>query len=77
METITTTKEIYLRADGTTCPLTCSKCGEVIERGAALSWNRLGERKFWHTGNCGAVEAVKPVARKAPRKFKPRKKLAN
>ena len=37
---------------GLTNPLTCCTCGEVIARGAAMSWRRKGALKFWHTP-CG------------------------
>lgn len=55
----TTKTEIYRRADGTTCPLTCSKCGQLIERNTPMQWerNRAGGRirRFWHTGCNRAV----------------------
>lgn len=43
---------------GLTNPLTCATCGEVIARGAAMSWKRKGTLRFWHTP-CGAPKKAR------------------
>lgn len=46
---------------GLTNPLSCATCGEVIARGAAMSWNRKGTLRFWHTP-CGAPKKARRLA---------------
>ena len=50
---------VILKRDKLTCPLTCSKCGEVILRGEGMAWNRKPNKKgviviakFWHSTLC-------------------------
>lgn len=57
------TEKQKIAFQGLTCPLTCVKCGALIERGDGLMWNRRRLETqpllFWHA-QCpsGTVAAV-------------------